>query len=102
MNIEEIENPSNFNNLDYAIDFKERVLSFTETKKFYQYLTGSKVSDITPIKGLSKKKSFEVIYYLQEVLHIVPKNIEHCQICDELFDVDLAGKIGSCGDCFEN
>jgi hypothetical protein len=37
-------------------------------------------------KRLSEKKAFDIIYYLQEHLCIIPDHIEQCNVCGELYD----------------
>ena len=40
---------------------------------------------------LSPTKAFNVIWFLQEYLHILPDNIEQCDGCKDLFDTDSEG-----------
>lgn len=40
---------------------------------------------------LSCKKAFSVIWFLQEIMHCLPDNIEQCQDCKELYDTDSSG-----------
>ena len=56
-------------------------------KEFYEWLQKEPAENITtkPI-GLSPKKAFEVIYYLQEQFPLLPDKIEKCDVCNELFD----------------
>jgi hypothetical protein len=42
-------------------------------------------------KGLSSKKAFSVIYFLQEHLPVFPDNIEQCSNCGELYDTYSQG-----------
>lgn len=62
---------------------------------FYEYLRGIKLPDGVGTEGkmpkLSANKAFEVIWILQEVLHCLPDNIEQCQSCKDLFDMDSEG-----------
>lgn len=39
-----------------------------------------------------------VIWYLQEILHVLPANYEVCQECGELYDEDTSGHLGPRGD----
>lgn len=53
---------------------------------------------------LSPEKAFEVIYYLQEKMDIIPSNFELCQSCGCIYDSDYEGtwdeeKGGLCGFC---
>lgn len=62
-------------------------------EEFYKWLQGEKAE--TTVSGfkpkLTAKKAFNIIWYLQEVLSILPSNIEKCDICDELYDGDSEG-----------
>ena len=54
--------------------------------------------------GLSSEKAFEIIYYLQEKMDILPSNYELCQSCGCIYDSDSEGVWdketgGLCGFC---
>jgi hypothetical protein len=51
---------------------------FEWARKVYEFLQDN-------IK-LSKKKAFQIIYYLQEHFPVIPDHIEQCSICGELYD----------------
>ena len=59
----------------------------------YDYLCGVKLPEgiYCKMPKLSPKKAFTVIWFLQEVMHCLPDNIEQCQDCKELFDADSEG-----------
>lgn len=42
-------------------------------------------------KQMDEDTAFSVIYYLQEVLEILPDNIEQCKVCKDLYDADDEG-----------
>lgn len=58
------------------------------------------------VKGLSNKKAFSIIYYLQEHFPLLPDHIEQCSACGELYDSysqghhsELTGKFYCCEGC---
>jgi len=58
--------------------------------EFYEFLQGNcpdciKLTSHNQPK-LTEKKSFAIIWYLQEHMRILPDHIERCDICGELFD----------------
>ncbi|KKN08142.1 hypothetical protein LCGC14_1059540 [marine sediment metagenome] len=61
----------------------------------YEYLKGegmpTGVSCLMP--KLKPKKAFSVIWFLQEILHCLPDNIEQCDDCKDLYDTDSEGHI---------
>lgn len=76
---------------------KEKNNNFVNYKdKFdvlYDYLRGVKLPDGVHCKmpKLSANKAFGVIWFLQEIMHCLPDNIEQCKVCKELFDTDSSG-----------
>ncbi len=63
--------------------------------EFYDYLRGVSVPDgfcLTKNRPkLSCKKAFQIIYVLQEGLHVLPDTIELCQNCYDLFNSESEG-----------
>lgn len=59
----------------------------------YKYLMGEELPDGTHCRmpKLSANKAFSVIWFLQEVMHCLPDNIEQCKVCKELYDTDSEG-----------
>jgi hypothetical protein len=55
---------------------------------FYKWLQGEKPEHCNyTIKGaLTEDQAWSVIYYLQELLPVLPEYIERCDVCGELFD----------------
>lgn len=64
--------------------------------ELYSFLLGVKLPEGTECKmpKLSAKIAFNVIWFLQEHLHILPDNIEQCSICKELCDCNSDGAYG--------
>jgi hypothetical protein len=57
-------------------------------------------------KRLSRKKAFNIIYYLQEYFPLIPDHIEQCTECGNLYDSyasghhsELTGKFYCCESC---
>ena len=40
---------------------------------------------------LSEQMAFRIIYYLQEVMHVIPDKYERCVTCGELYDSEAEG-----------
>ena len=59
----------------------------------YDYLQGQKLPDGVHCKmpKLSPNMAFNVIWFLQEIMHCLPDNIEQCKSCKDLFDTDSEG-----------
>lgn len=73
---------------------QEKQVAMTEVEMFYEWLQGGespgnvKFAD-TP--HLTADEAFSVIYYLQEVLKILPDKYERCKGCGEIYDSDMEG-----------
>lgn len=68
-------------------------ISLEDVDKFYRYLQGEVPPELSiknPVK-LSPQKAFKVIYYLQEIMYLLPDRYERCITCNELFDADNEG-----------
>ena len=63
--------------------------------EFYDFLQGESPEKIIIPKGhmpkMSKKKAMAIIWYLQEVLPVLPDSIERCDNCGGLFDYNESG-----------
>ena len=63
--------------------------------EFYDFLQGESPEKIIILKGhmpkMSKKKAMAIIWYLQEVLPVLPDSIERCDNCGGLFDYNESG-----------
>ena len=44
-------------------------------------------------KKLSNKKAWDVIYYLQETMYIIPDKFEQCNGCGNIFNRDEEGEV---------
>ena len=54
--------------------------------------------------AVTPEEAFEIIYYLQEKMHIIPDKFEICRSCNVVYDSDFEGswneeKGGFCGFC---
>jgi len=73
---------------------KDNFVSMTEKMQvLYDYLRGIKLPEGVHCKmpKLSAHRAFSVIWFLQEVMHCLPDNIEQCQCCKLLFDSESEG-----------
>lgn len=76
-------------------------ISLEEVEKLYRFLQGEVPEGIymkQPPK-LSERQAFKIIWYLQEVLRILPDTYERCKTCGELYDIDSEGDSKHCGNC---
>jgi len=73
--------------VDRFVDFRDRI------DVLYKYLKGEELPEGVTCKmpKLSPNEAFSVIWFLQEILHVLPDNIEQCDECKELFDTDCSG-----------
>ena len=69
------------------IDYRDKI------DEFYKFLKGEELPEGMTIKQpkLSLELAFNVIYFLQEHLRVLPDNIEQCNGCKELFDTEYSG-----------
>jgi len=60
---------------------------------FYKYLKGEELPEGVEctIPNLKPNVAFSVIWFLQEIMHVLPENIEQCDGCNELFDTEREG-----------
>jgi len=68
-------------------------ITLEQTENLYRFLQGQ-VPDCLTLEtppALTKGQAFSVIYYLQEILHIIPDKYEKCRECGDLFDSELEG-----------
>ena len=66
-----------------------------QIEQFYRFLKGEVPTGLymkcSP--KLSSRNAFRVIYYLQEVLCVLPDKFERCKTCGDIFDSeDAVGK----------
>lgn len=83
------------------------LITVEQVQEFYEFLQGNipyndaqKITFTKPPK-VSKETAVDIIYYLQEVAHIIPDTYESCKKCGDFFDSDndgcLAGFCECCG-----
>ena len=83
------------------VDMAIRDIPIEDVEKLYKYLQGEVPENLTikcPVK-LSSRKAFQVIYYLQEIMLILPDSYERCITCGDLFDSDNEGNFPHCEYC---
>ena len=83
------------------VDMAREKISLEDVEKLYKYLQGEVPKNLTikcPVK-LSSRKAFQVIYYLQEIMLILPDCYERCITCGDLFDSDNEGNFPHCEYC---
>lgn len=68
-------------------------ISLKQTEEFYEFLQGNLPEGIymKPRPKLSQRRAFDVIWYLQEHLRLIPSNYERCCSCGDLYDSDNSG-----------
>lgn len=75
--------------------FEIENIEIESVNKFYEFLQGinygSEFSYELECGGISDEMAFSIIYYLQEVLEMLPDNIERCHVCGCLYDSDCGG-----------
>lgn len=63
--------------------------------EFYKFLQGEVPGEINIGRGhqpkLSEKKANTIIWYLQEHMRILPDNVERCDTCGSLYDMNSEG-----------
>lgn len=77
--------------------------------EFYEFLQGKLPDGMEVGYGgkikLSPRKAFNIIWYLQEHLTLIPSQIDQCDICKDLFDPHSSGHYSEkqgknyCGAC---
>ena len=69
-------------------------ITLEQTVELYEFLQGTppKCIFLKEKPELTKKIAFNVIWYLQEHLRIVPDNYDFCTRCEELYDADWGGQ----------
>jgi len=80
-------------------------ITLEQVIEFYEFLQGTVPKSIHMKKPpkLSQKQAFNVIWYLQEHLRILPDRYERCVRCGNLYDADEEGGVRRnrcyCGYC---
>jgi len=82
-------------NSDSTVEKKQDKFLSTKEKfdVLYDYLKGIRLPTGVTCKmpKLSADVAFSLIWFLQEIMHCLPDNIEQCDGCKMLFDSDSAG-----------
>lgn len=73
-----------------------KTLTLEETEEFYKYLQGERMPETVLISlkrspNLTPKKAFQVIWFLQEHVRLIPDTYEQCYNCKGLFDTNESG-----------
>ena len=82
-------------------------ITIDQVNEFYQYLQGEIPEGFVGVKSpkLSPRRAFNVIYVLQEHLHLLPDHYELCCQCHQLYDSWREGRIIRgrfyCGCCYD-
>jgi len=64
-------------------------ISIDEVAEFYDWLQGESCPENLHFEhklNLTGEEAFDVIYFLQEQMRIIPHNYERCRECGRLFD----------------
>jgi len=78
-------------------DNTEIKIELEQVVEFQEFLMGKRLGLQLRPSGqpkLTQKNANRVIWYLQEVLRILPDNYEMCDECGELYDSDCCGYVG--------
>jgi len=74
-----------------------------QVEQFYEFLQGEvpEKLDMKRPPHLSGPMAFRIIYYLQEVMHVIPDRYERCITCGYIYDTQSEGssKTLHCDDC---
>ena len=71
----------------------EGEVTLEEVNCLYEFLQGEPPPCLSPANQpqVDDKTAFSIIYFLQEVLRIVPEKYERCEECGRLIDADCSG-----------
>ena len=90
---------------------KKQEITVEKVQEFFDFLSEGLVSDkisMTNRPKLGPNKAFNVIWYLQEHLRILPDNFEICAECKRIIDTDSEGYYSEklfkhfCNGCYDN
>ena len=72
-------------------------ITFEEVEKFYNFLQGEVPPELHMKRPprLSGIMAFRIIYYLQEVMGVIPDKYERCARCGHIFDSEAEGGVKS-------
>lgn len=68
-------------------------VTLEQVEKFYKFLQGELPDGVhvKPRPRLSSRRAFDVIWYLQEVMGLIPEHFERCITCGCLYDSNNEG-----------
>lgn len=68
-------------------------LTLEHVKALYEFLQGKPVKGvyIKPAPKLSSRRAFDVIYFLQEYLGIIPDIFDRCCSCGDMYNSEAEG-----------
>lgn len=68
-------------------------ISLEQVEALYEFLQGELPPQLHMSRHphLSGRMAFRVIYYLQEVMHIIPDRYERCITCGAIYDSECEG-----------
>jgi hypothetical protein len=74
-----------------------------QVEQFYRFLQGEVPEKLCMKRPphLSSQMAFRIIYYLQEILPVIPDKFERCRTCGEIFDAENEGSAETlhCDNC---
>lgn len=70
------------------VNLARDAITIKEVDKFYRFLQGELPSELhmTRHPHMSPRQAYRVIYYLQEIMGILPDTYERCCTCGDLYD----------------
>lgn len=79
--------------IETAFSEKEKLTDVERVEQFFHYLTGTGLPDGVQCQSpkLKPKKAFSVIWFLQEIAHALPSNVEMCSECGSFYDSHSEG-----------
>ena len=69
-------------------------ITLEQVEQFMRMLTGEWLPEHwTPdnVPKMTQREAFTVVYYLQEVLRVLPNHHDQCGVCGELYDSECDG-----------
>lgn len=77
------------------VEMARNAISIEEVEKLYKFLQGEVPENITVKRPprLSGRQAFTVVWFLQEVMHLLPDRYERCKTCGDLYDSEQGGSL---------
>jgi hypothetical protein len=79
----------------YRNSFLDRI-DVEDVEDFHKFLQGDYMPKNLHMKNpprMSKQRAFKIIYYLQEVLGVLPDDFEMCKTCGRIYDSANEGSL---------